>query len=423
MDAFTYRGSGARELAADGVSLAAIAEAVGTPFYCYSSGALEARYSAFAKALAPAKASICYAVKANDNLAVIRTFARLGAGADVVSEGEMHAALMAGVAPAAIVFSGVGKTASNMAAALDAGIGQFNVESAPELERLAEVAAAQNKRAAIALRINPDVDAGTHEKIATGRKRDKFGVPYDHASALYAQAATHASLQIVGVAMHIGSQLTRLDPFEAAFERAASLIERLRREGHAITRLDLGGGLGITYHNEVPPSLSAYGTLIARIQERLGIEITVEPGRWLVGPAGVLVARVIYVKRNGEKTFVIVDAAMNDLIRPTLYGAHHRILPVREAAADTPLETVDVVGPVCESGDVLAFDRPLPKLESGDLIALLDTGAYGAVMASAYNGRPPAPEVLIKDGRFAVVRPRLSIQALLARDALPEWLR
>ena len=424
MDAFIYRGqSGARELGSDGVSLTAIAEAGGTPFYGYSSGALEARYSAFAEALAPAKARICYAVKANDNLAVIRTFARLGAGADVVSEGEMQAALKAGIAPDQIVFSGVGKTASDMAAALDCGIGQFNVESEPELERLAEIAKAKGKRAAIAFRINPDVDAGTHEKIATGRKRDKFGVPYDQASALYARAATHASLQVVGVAMHIGSQLTRLDPFEAAFERAAILVEKLRGEGHAISRLDLGGGLGIVYHNETPPSLSDYGALLARIQQRLGIEITVEPGRWLVGPAGVLVARVVYVKHNGEKTFVIVDAAMNDLIRPTLYGAHHRILPLREAPTNAPLETVDVVGPVCESGDVLAFGRPLPKLESGDLIALLDTGAYGAVMASAYNGRPPAPEVLIKDGNYAVVRPRLSIPALLARDELPEWLR
>ena len=423
MDAFTYRGeSGARELGADGLALRAVADSVGTPFYCYSSSALEARYGAFAAALSPARARICFAVKANDNLAVIRTLARLGAGADVVSGGEMLAALKAGVAPANIVFSGIGKTAAEMAAALDARIGQFNVESEPELERLAEVAAARNQRASIALRINPDIDAGTHEKIATGRKRDKFGVPYDEASALYARAAAHASLQIVGIAMHIGSQLTRLDPFEAAFERAAKLVETLRREGRAITRLDLGGGLGIPYHNELPPSLEAYGALITRIEKRLGIEITVEPGRWLVGPAGVLIARVIYVKHNGEKTFVIVDAAMNDLIRPTLYGAHHRILPRREAAADAPLETVDVVGPVCESGDVLAFGRPLPKLEAGDLIALMDAGAYGAVMSSAYNGRPPAPEVMLKDGRHAVVRPRLTIDALLARDVLPAWL-
>ncbi len=423
MDAFTYRGeSGARELAADGVPLSAIADAVGTPLYCYSSGALVTRYRAFAAALAPARARICYAIKANDNLAVIRTFARLGAGADVVSVGEMRAALKAGVAPAQIVFSGIGKTSAEMIAALDAGIGQFNVESEAELDRLADVAVARNQRAAIALRINPDVDAGTHEKIATGRKHDKFGVPYDQASALYARAATRASLQIVGVAMHIGSQLIRLEPFEAAFERAAALVERLRGEGRSIARLDLGGGLGISYRDEAPPSLEAYGALIARIATRLGIEITVEPGRWLVGPAGVLIARVIDVKRTPEKTFVIADAAMNDLILPSLYGAYHRVVPLREPAANAPRKTVDVVGPVCESGDVLAVSRTLPRLKAGDLVALMDAGAYGAVMSSAYNGRPPAPEVLVKNGRHAVVRPRLSIEALLARDVLPGWL-
>lgn len=424
MDAFAYRDSksGARELAADGVTLGAIADAVGTPFYCYSGAALETRYRAFAAALASSRTRICYAIKANDNLAVIRTLARLGAGADVVSEGEMRAALAAGIAPARIVFSGVGKTAAEMAAALDAGIGQFNVESEPELDRLAEIAIARDRRAPIALRINPDVDAGTHEKIATGRKHDKFGVAYERAAPLYARAAGHASLQVVGVAMHIGSQLTRLEPFEAAFERSAALVERLRGDGHAISRLDLGGGLGIPYRDETPPSLEAYGALIARIERRLGLEITVEPGRWLVGPAGVLVARVIYVKRTPEKTFVIVDAGMNDLIRPSLYGAYHRVLPLREAAAGAPQETVDVVGPVCESGDVLAIGRSLPRLAAGELIALMDAGAYGAVMSSAYNGRPPAPEVLVKEGRFAIVRPRLSIQALLARDVLPEWL-
>lgn len=423
MDAFSYRGeSGARELAADGISLRTIAEAVGTPVYCYAASALEARYRTFAAALAPARARICYAVKANDNLAVIRTFARLGAGADVVSEGELRAALKAGVAPAQIVYSGIGKTAREMAAALDVGIGQFNVESEPELDRLAEIAAARNARATIALRINPDVDAGTHEKIATGRKHDKFGVPYDEAPRLYARAASFASLQAVGVALHIGSQLIRLEPFEAAFERAASLVERLRAEGHAITRLDLGGGLGIPYRDETPPALEAYGALIARIEKRLGVEITVEPGRWLVGPAGVLIARVIYVKRGPAKTFVIVDAAMNDLIRPALYGAYHRILPLREAPAGAPSETVEVVGPVCESGDVLAVGRALPRLEAGDLIAFLDAGAYGAVMSSAYNGRPPAPEVLVKDRRYAIVRPRLTLEALLARDVLPDWL-
>lgn len=423
MDAFSYSaGPGGAELAADGVSLATVAEAVGTPAYVYSSGALEARYRALASALNPAKARICYAVKANDNLAVIRTFGRLGAGADVVSEGEMMAALKAGIPPEHIIFSGVGKTAREMAAALDAGIGQLNVESAPELEALAVVAGTKGRRAPIALRINPDVDAGTHEKIATGRKEDKFGVPYDEAPALYRRAAELRSLDVVGVAMHIGSQLTRLEPFEAAFARAATLIERLRAEGHAITRLDLGGGLGIRYRDETLPSLEAYGALITGLARRLDVEITVEPGRYLVGPAGLLLARVIYVKRNGTKNFAIVDAAMNDLIRPTLYGAYHGVLPVKERAGDAPRETVDVVGPVCESGDVLALARDLPRLAPGDLVALLDAGAYGAVMSSAYNARPPAPEVMLKDGRFAVIRPRLSLEALLARDVLPAWL-
>jgi diaminopimelate decarboxylase len=423
MDAFVYRGeSGARELVADGVALSRIADEVGTPVYCYSSAALEVRYRAFAAALSPARARICYALKANDNLAVIRTFARLGAGADVVSGGELRAALKAGVAPAEIVYSGVGKTAAEMAAALEAGIGQINVESEPELERLAAIAAARGGRARIALRINPDVDAGTHEKIATGRKRDKFGVAYDRAPALYRQAAAHKSLEVVGVALHIGSQLVDLAPFEAAFARAAELTRLLRAEGHAIARLDLGGGLGIPYRDETPPSLEAYGALVARIERRLGIEITVEPGRWLVGPAGVLLTRVIDVKRNGEKAFVIVDAAMNDLIRPTLYGAYHRVLTVREPAPGAPRETVDVVGPVCESGDVLALGRELPRLEAGDLLTLMDAGAYGAVMASAYNGRPPAPEVLMRGGAYAVVRPRLTAEALLARDVLPAWL-
>ncbi|MGD9537638.1 MAG: diaminopimelate decarboxylase [Alphaproteobacteria bacterium] len=423
MDAFTYREArGVRELAADGVSLAEIADAVGTPVYCYSSAALEARYQAFAAALAPAKARLCYAVKANDNLAVIRTLARLGAGADVVSEGELYAAMKAGIPPGRIVFSGVGKTVAEMAAALDAGIGQFNVESEAEMEALAHVAAARGKRAAIALRINPDIDAGTHEKIATGRKHDKFGVAYDQAPALYERARAHFSLEACGVALHIGSQLTSLAPFEAAFARAADLVERLRRDGHAISRLDLGGGLGIAYRDETPPAPDAYGALVARIEKRLGIEITVEPGRWLVGPAGLLLAQVIYTKRNGEKTFAIVDAAMNDLIRPALYGAYHRVVPVKEPAPDAPRETVDLVGPVCESGDVLALGRDLPRLEAGDLVAILDAGAYGAVMSSAYNARPPAAEVMLKDGAFAVVRPRLSHDALLARDVIPGWL-
>jgi len=423
MDAFTYRAlRGAQELAADDVALREVADAVGTPVYCYSSAALEARYRAFAAALAQSAARICYAIKANDNLAVIRTFGRLGAGADVVSEGELRAALKAGIPPARIVFSGVGKTVREMEAALGLGVGQFNVESAPELDALAAIAGGMGKRAAIALRINRDVDAGTHEKISTGRKQDKFGVAYDEAPALYRHAASLPSLEVVGVAMHIGSQLTRLEPFEAAFERAALLVERLRGDGLAISRLDLGGGLGVRYRDETPPSLDAYGALLARLATRLRVELTVEPGRWLVGPSGLLLTRVIFVKRNGAKNFAIVDAAMNDLIRPTLYGAHHRAVPVREPAANAPRETVDIVGPVCESGDVLALARDLPSLATGDLIALLDAGAYGAVMSSAYNSRPPAPEVMLKDGRFAVIRPRLSYDALLARDVLPAWL-
>jgi diaminopimelate decarboxylase len=423
MEAFAYSaGPGGGELGADGVGLSAVAAALGTPAYVYSATALEARHDALTAALAPSGARLCYAVKANDNRAVIRLFARRGAGADVVSEGELRIALAAGVAPRDVVFSGVGKTARELAFALEAGIGQFNVESAAELEVLGALAAARGVRAALALRVNPDVDAGTHEKISTGRKSDKFGIPYAQAEAFYDRAAALPGLEVVGVALHIGSQLTRLEPFEAAFERIALLVERLRARGHRISRLDLGGGLGIRYSDETPPSVAAYGALLARLERRLGLALTVEPGRWLVGPAGLLLTRVIYRKEAGARSFLIVDAAMNDLIRPTLYGAHHRVLPVRPPVPDAPIETVDVVGPVCESGDFLALGRDLPRLEAGDLMALLDAGAYGAVMASAYNGRPPAPEVLLKDGRHAVIRPRPGYEALLARDIVPEWL-
>lgn len=419
MNHFEYRDG---QLFAEDVAVSDIADAVGTPFYCYSTATLRRHYEVFAGALADMGTRVCYAVKANSNLAVIRTLADLGAGADVVSEGELRRALAAGIAPEKMVFSGVGKTRDEMRYALSVGIGQFNIESEPELQALNEVACGLNTQAIVALRVNPDVDADTHHKIATGRKDDKFGIDIDIAPDLYARAAGMAGIKPLGVAVHIGSQLTSLDPFRAAFSRVAELIEDLRGAGLTVERLDLGGGLGITYRDEDPPHPDDYAAVIRETVSHMGLELTVEPGRLLVGNAGILVTRVIYVKDIPSRRFVVVDAAMNDFIRPTLYDAEHGVLPVAEQPGE-PRKPADVVGPVCETGDVLANDAPLPDLAPDDLIAIETAGAYGAVMASTYNTRLPVAEIMVKDGKFSVIRARPDYDSLLSLDQMPDWLR
>lgn len=423
MSTFTYK-NGA--LACEDVPLARIADAVGTPVYVYSSSALEAQYRAFEGAFAGQNARVCFAVKANSNQAVIRTFAALGAGADVLSEGELRRALAAGVPAAKVVFSGVGKSRDEMAFALNAGVGQINVESLPELRQLSEVATRLGKTAAIAIRVNPDVDAKTHAKITTGKKENKFGIDYDVAPAVYAEAAKLPGIQALGIAVHIGSQLLDLTPFRDAFVLIADLATRLRKDGHDIRRLDLGGGLGIPYRDETPPPPAAYAAVVKETVGHLGCELTFEPGRLLVGNAGVLVSRVLYVKDGSDRRFVIVDAAMNDLMRPALYEAWHDIRPLNEPAEDaTPGKQnwgpVDVVGPVCETTDIFAKDRVLPPLGADDLVAFGSAGAYGAVMASDYNSRPLVPEVLVKGGDYALIRPRQSYEEMLGRDHLAPW--
>ena len=410
-------------LCAEGVRLDRLAEQVGTPFYCYSTATLERHYKVFAGAL-PAGSLIAYAAKANDNLAVLRTLARLGAGADVVSGGELAKALAAGIPAGKIVFSGVGKTRDEMRAALEADIYQFNVESEPELIVLNETAQSMGKRAPTTLRINPDVDAKTHAKINTGTAETKFGIPFDRARQVYAHAAILKGIEVVGVDVHIGSQITDLEPFETAFKRVSELIGALRADGHAITRLDLGGGLGVPYENSnmPPPDPTAYGAMVARVTRDLGCTLSFEPGRLIAANAGVLVSRVIYVKQGEAKTFAIIDAGMNDLIRPALYDAHHEIVAVVEPAVGSPRPTYDVVGPVCETADLFAAGRPLPELKSGDLVAILSAGAYGAVMASDYNARPAAPEVLVSGEQWGIVRPRESYADLIAKDRIPDWL-
>ena len=419
MNHFPYRDG---ELFAEGVPLRRIAAEVGTPVYCYSSAALSANYRAFADAFAGQRATICYAVKANSNVAVIRTLARLGAGADVLSEGELRRALLAGVPPGKIVFSGVGKSPGEMALALETGIGQINVESEPEIEALNELAAAKGIRAPVAIRVNPDVDAGTHEKIATGMKENKFGIDFDRARAVAAHAGGLPGIEIVGVAVHIGSQLTDLAPFSDAFRLLSGLVGGLRQDGHDIRRLDLGGGLGITYQDETPPTPKEYAAMIATVTDGLEVEIVLEPGRAIAGDAGVLLTRVLYIKKGVSRTFVIVDAAMNDLMRPALYDAHHAIIPAIEPAPGANEGAVDVVGPVCETGDFFARDRVMPVVHSQDLLAIGCAGAYGAVMASAYNSRPLVAEVLVKDGDFAVIRPRQSYDDMLGAEKMPDWL-
>jgi len=419
MTGFAYRGG---TLHAEAVALPAVAEAAGTPVYVYSTAVIAGNYRAFAAALDGLDAQIRYAVKANANGAVLATLARLGAGADVVSAGEMTRARRAGIPAGAIVFSGVGKTRDELAAAVAEGVEQINVESLPELDVLSAVAVEAGRTVPIAIRVNPDVDARTHAKITTGRRENKFGIDIDDAAAAFARARALPGIAPVGVAVHIGSQLTRLEPFRDAYARVATFVRALRAEGARIDRLDLGGGLGIAYRDETPPDLDAYAAIVRETVAGLGCRLTFEPGRVLVGDAGVLLARVVTVKQGRSRRFVILDAAMNDLIRPALYDAWHDIRPVRAPGADAPVLPCDVVGPVCETGDTFAVQRPLPPLAAGDLVAFADAGAYGAVMSSGYNGRPLVPEVLVDGDRFAVVRKRPTLEETLAWEAMPDWL-
>jgi diaminopimelate decarboxylase len=408
----------------EGVALSRIAAAVGTPCYVYSRGALIDTYRAFAQALDGLNAAICYAVKANGNLAVVRTFAELGAGADVVSLGEMKRAMQAGIPAGRVVFSGVGKTEEEMQEALSAGILQFNVESADELDILSRVAAAKGRRAAVALRVNPDVDAHTHEKISTGKKGDKFGIDFAQVPAIAARAMRLPGIAFEGLAVHIGSQLTSTEPYRRAFARLAELTGALRGQGVPVNSLDLGGGIGIAYAEDKAVTIAAsdYARVAAETLGNLGCRLVFEPGRALVGNAGLLLTRVIGVKDGEARRFVIVDAAMNDLARPAMYGAHHAIRPVRQPKAGSVEAPVDVVGPICESSDRFAAQRPLPPLVADDLLVLLSCGAYGFVMASTYNLRPLAAEVMVEGDRFAEVRPRQSYEALLGQDRLPDWM-
>ena len=413
------------ELHVEGVAVTEIAAAVGTPFYCYSAATLRRNFMSLASALSQLPATICYALKANSNLAVIRVFAQCGAGADVVSEGELRRALAAGVPADKIVFSGVGKTEAEMAFALDAGIMQINVESEPELEALNAVAGRLGRVAPVSVRVNPDVDAHTHEKISTGRKQDKFGIALHRIEAVMARAAALPHVEPVGVAVHIGSQLTSLTPSRTAFEKVAELVRRLRAAGHDIRKVDLGGGLGIAYDGEVTIGFDAYAEMIGEVFDGLDIDFVFEPGRSMVGNAGILVAKTLYVKEAGERPIVVVDAAMNDLKRPAMYGAYHAIAPVHapEAGANADgVADVDVVGPICESGDTFATRRSLPPVAAGDLLALGSAGAYGAVMSSSYNSRLLVPEVLVDGDRFAVVRARPTYEDMLGMDQVPDWL-
>jgi diaminopimelate decarboxylase len=421
MHHFAYRDG---VLHAEAVNLESLAQAVGTPFYCYSTATLERHYRVFASAFADVPSLVCYAVKANSNQAVIATLAKQGAGADVVSGGELKRALAAGMPPDKIMFSGIGKTAAELALALDENILCVNVESEPELELLSAIAAGKGRIANVSVRVNPDVDAKTHAKIATGRAENKFGIPISRARAVYAQAAKLPGLRVVGVDMHIGSQITELSPFDDAFALLSDFVRQLRADGHTISHVDLGGGLGIPYRedNEPPPDPAAYAAVVKRATRGLDCKLIFEPGRLLVGNAGILVTRVLYLKRGEAKTFVIVDAAMNDLIRPTLYEAHHEIQPVTEARPGAPRTMADVVGPVCESGDFLALDRDIVEPQPGDLLAVMTAGAYGAVQAGTYNTRPLIPEVLVRDGEWALVRPRLEADQLIGLDRLPPWL-
>ncbi len=422
MHHFTYRDG---VMHAENASLDTIAAEVGTPFYCYSTATFVRHYRVFADAFADGDALVCYAMKANSNQAVLATLAREGAGMDIVSGGELRRALAAGVPGERIVFSGVAKTAPEMALALDSGILCFNVESEPELEALSEVALSKGMRAPISIRVNPDVDAKTHAKISTGKSENKFGIPISRAREVYDHAARLPGLAITGVDMHIGSQITALDPFDNATRLLAELARDLMGAGHRLDHIDLGGGLGVPYReaDEPPPHPERYAEVIKRHTRDLGLKLVFEIGRLIAGNAGVLVTRVVYVKHGEGRTFVIVDAGMNDLIRPTLYEAHHDIKPVLEARLTGARQTADVVGPVCESGDYLALGRDMPVVAPGDLLAVMTAGAYGAVQANTYNSRLLAPEVMVDGDRFAVVRPRVSYDDLIGLDRVPDWLR
>jgi diaminopimelate decarboxylase len=421
MHHFVYRDG---VLNAEAVRLDALADGVGTPFYCYSTATLERHYKVFSGAVADVDALICYAMKANSNQAVIATLAKLGAGADVVSGGELMRARLAGIPREKIMFSGIGKTAQELALAVDEGILCINVESEPELEQLSAIASGKGRIVPISVRVNPDIDAKTHHKIATGKAENKFGIPISRAREVYARVAKLPGVRVAGVDMHIGSQITDLDPFSNAFMVLADFVRGLRADGHAISHVDLGGGLGIPYRddNEPPPSPEQYAAVVKRATRDLDCRLIFEPGRLIVGNAGILVTRVLFVKRGEAKNFVVVDAAMNDLIRPTLYEAHHEIWPIAQKRSDSPRVRADVVGPVCESGDFLALGRDLPEPKPGDLLAVMSAGAYGAVQAGTYNTRALVPEVLVKGSDWAVVRPRLEVDQLIALDRMPAWL-
>ncbi len=420
MDHFLYRDG---KLFAEDVSVAEIAAEVGTPFYLYSTATLERHFKLFDDALEDMEHLVCYAMKAASNQAILKTLAACGAGMDVVSGGEYARAKAAGVSGDKIVFSGVGKTVDEIEAALSGGIRQFNVESEPEMEAINMVALRLGVVAPITIRVNPDVDAKTHAKIATGKSENKFGIPISRARDVYAHAASLKGLKIVGIDVHIGSQLTELEPFELAYNKVAELTETLRADGHEIKRLDLGGGLGIPYtrSNEAPPLPVEYGAMIKKTLGHLGCEIEIEPGRLIAGNAGIMVSQVIYVKKGEDREFMIVDAAMNDLIRPAMYEAHHDIVALNEAEAGVEQVSYDIVGPVCESGDTFAKSRVMPPVRAGDMIAFRSAGAYGAVMSSEYNSRPLIPEVLVKDGEFAIIRKRPTVQEMIERDQVPSW--
>jgi len=419
MHHFAYRNG---VMHAEAVNLVELAATVGTPFYCYSAATLERHYRVFTDAFADVRALICYAMKANSNQAVIATLARLGCGADVVSGGELKRALAAGVPPDRIMFSGVGKSAPELAAAVEAGILCVNVESESELELLSAIASGKGRTANVSVRVNPDIDPKTHAKIATGKAENKFGIPISRARDVYALAAKMPGLRVTGVDMHIGSQITELSPFDDAFALLSDFVRGLRADGHHIEHIDLGGGLGIPYRedNDPPPLPDAYAAVVKRATRDLDCMLIFEPGRLIVGNAGILVTRVLYMKRGEAKSFVIVDAAMNDLIRPTLYEAHHDIRPVTERSGARIV--ADVAGPVCESGDFFALDREMEEPQPGDLLAIMTAGAYGAVQAGTYNTRALVPEVLVNGSQWALVRPRVEVDQLIALDRLPPWL-
>ena len=419
MDHFAYRNG---RLLAEDVSLEALAETVGTPFYCYSTATLTRHYTVFTEALAGLDAHVFFAVKANGNIGVLATLAALGAGADIVSIGELKRAMAAGIPPSKIVFSGVGKTAQELRAAIEAGVHQINVESVPEIEALSVIAASMGATAPIAIRVNPDVDAKTHKKITTGLSENKFGIAWEQAETVFAHAAKLPGIDVVGVAVHIGSQLTDLTPYRDAYTKVRGLAERLRESGHDIRVIDLGGGLGIPYDAENPPSPAEYGAMVKDVMGGMDCRLAFEPGRMICGNAGVLVSRVVYVKQGIDRSFLIVDAAMNDLIRPAMYDAHHTVVPLAEPVAGDNMAPVDIVGPICESGDTFAKARMMPMLEAGDLVAFRSAGAYGAVMSSTYNGRDLIPEVLVNGETYAVVADRLGIDDILKREHVPDWL-